>query len=244
MHDDVCSLALDKKVTLVILPFHKNVEADGSIIFVNPAVRSVNVNVLRYAPCSVAILVDHGISDCGKLLQHVAVYFLGGADDREALAYGSRMAKRAAIRLTVVRFLPPKVWREEGQEEKMDDKMLTQFQHEMVDGKQVVYREKVVQDGEGTVAVIRQTSAEFNLLIVGRRKGKDSPLTTGMSMWSEYPELGIIGDLLAATDFGGRVSTLVVQQQVMVMGAAAQGADSPKSPSTGRGRQVAPEAQI
>ncbi|KAJ8498720.1 hypothetical protein OPV22_009272 [Ensete ventricosum] len=116
MHDDVCSLALDKKVTLVILPFHKNVKADGSIIFVNPAVQSVNVNVLRYTPCSVAILVDHGISDCGKLLQHVAVYFLGGADDREALAYGSRMAKRAAIRLTVVRFLPPKVWREEGQE--------------------------------------------------------------------------------------------------------------------------------
>ncbi|CAL9073661.1 unnamed protein product [Musa textilis] len=242
MHYDVCSLALDKKVTLVILPFHKNVKADGSIIFLNPAVQSVNVNVLRYAPCSVAILVDHGISDCGKVLQHVAVYFLGGADDREALAYGSRMAKRAAIRLTVVRFLPPKVWREEGQEEKMDDKMLTQFQHEMVDGKQVVFREKVVKDGEGTVAVIRQTSAEFNLLIVGRRKGKDSPLTTGMSMWSEYPDLGIIGDLLAATDFGGRVSTLVVQQQVMVMGAAAQGADSPKNPPTGRGRQVAPEA--
>ncbi|RZS24953.1 hypothetical protein BHM03_00058085 [Ensete ventricosum] len=115
MHDDVCSLALDKKVTLVILPFHKNVKADGSIIFVNPAVQSVNVNVLRYTPCSVAILVDHGISDCGKLLQHVAVYFLGGADDREALAYGSRMAKRAAIRLTVPQPLPPPLRHHRGQ---------------------------------------------------------------------------------------------------------------------------------
>ncbi|URD74978.1 hypothetical protein MUK42_09124 [Musa troglodytarum] len=232
MHYDVCSLALDKKVTLVILPFHKNVKADGSIIFLNPAVQSVNVNVLRYAPCSVAILVDHGISDCGfsdggLLVHRVAVYFVGGPDDREALAYGVRMADHAAAELTVVRFLPPKEWRVEGREERIDDRVLMHFQRERVDGKRVVYREEVVKDGEATVAVIRKTSHQFSLLIVGRRQGEESPVTAGMSMWNEYPELGVIGDMLASTDFGGQASTLVVQQQQRVI--RTQSTDDPES---------------
>ncbi|CAD5181661.1 unnamed protein product [Musa acuminata subsp. malaccensis] len=228
MHDDICSLALDKKVTLVILPFHKSALADGSISFVSPSVQAVNVNVLQYAPCSIGILVDNGFPGRWSVIRRVAVYFLGGADDREALAYAMRMAKNAAVGLTVVRFLAPKELREEGQEERMDDKMLEYFQHQTVDGKRVVYKEQVVKDGEETVAVIRETSPEFSLLIVGRREGKESLLTSGMSIWREYPELGVIGDLLASTNFGGRVSTLVVQQQVRVTGAAAQAADGPK----------------
>ncbi|CAL9105576.1 unnamed protein product [Musa acuminata var. zebrina] len=232
MHDDICSLALDKKATLIILPFHKNVLADGSISFVSPPIQAVNVNVLRYAPCSVGILVDNGLSDRWALLHRVAVYFLGGADDREALACGVRMTKHAAIELTVVRFLPPKELREVGPEERMDDKMVEKFQQEKLDGKRVVYREEVVKDGEGTVAVIRETSPEFSLLIVGRREGSDSRLTAGMLLWREYPELGVIGDLLASTNFSGRVSTLVIQKQARVMGAAAQAAESPKGDST------------
>ncbi|THU58113.1 hypothetical protein C4D60_Mb03t10760 [Musa balbisiana] len=228
MHDDICSLALDKKVTLVILPFHKSALANGSISFVSPSVQAVNVNVLQYAPCSIGILVDNGFPGRWSVLHRVAVYFLGGADDREALACAMRMAKNAAVGLTVVRFLAPMELREEGQEERMDDKMLEHFQHQKVDGKRVVYKEQVVKDGEETVALIRETSPEFSLLIVGRREGKESPLTSGMSIWREYPELGVIGDLLASTNFGGRVSTLVLQQQVRVTGAAAQAADSPR----------------
>ncbi|CAL9748829.1 unnamed protein product [Musa acuminata subsp. burmannicoides] len=228
MHDDICSLALDKKVTLVILPFHKSALADGSVSFVSPSVQAVNVNVLQYAPCSIGILVDNGFPGRWSVIRRVAVYFLGGADDREALACAMRMAKNAAVGLTVVRFLAPKELREEGQEDRMDDKMLEHFQHQMVDRKRVVYKEQVVKDGEETVAVIRETSPEFSLLIVGRREGKESLLTSGMSIWREYPELGVIGDLLASTNFGGRVSTLVVQQQVRVTGPAAQAADSPK----------------
>ncbi|THU58115.1 hypothetical protein C4D60_Mb03t10780 [Musa balbisiana] len=232
MHDDICSLALDKKATLIILPFHKNVLADGSISFVSPPIQAVNVNVLRYAPCSIGILVDNGLSDRWAMLHRVAVYFLGGADDREALACGVRMTKHAAIELTVLRFLPPKELREVGPEERMDDRMVEKFQQEKVDGKRVVYREEVVKDGEGTVAVIRETSPEFSLLIVGRREGSDSRLTDGMLLWREYPELGVIGDLLASTNFSGRVSTLVIQKQVRVVGAAAPAAESPKGVST------------
>ncbi|RWW60658.1 hypothetical protein BHE74_00032332 [Ensete ventricosum] len=229
MHDDVCSLAHDKKVTLVIVPFHKHFGADGSTSSASSAVQAVNLNVLRYAPCSVGILVDNGLSDAGSLVHRVAVYFLGGTDDREALAYGARMAEHANVELTVVRFLPPKEWREQGREEIIDDRMLMQFLRDRVDGERVVYREEVVKDGEKTMEVIRETSPQFSLLIVGRRAGKESPLTAAMSMWSEYPELGVIGDLLASTDLGSRASTLVVQQQARVMGAMGRSAHSPVS---------------
>ncbi|CAL9191283.1 unnamed protein product [Musa hybrid cultivar] len=218
MHDDICCLALDKKTTLIIVPFHKRIGDDDSISSANDAIQAVNLNVLQYAPCSVGIFVDHGLSDGASLLHHVAVYFLGGADDREALAYGVRMVERAAASLTVVRFLPPKEWREDGWEERLDDKMLMQYRQEWVDEKRVMYREEEAKDGEGMVRVIHETSPKFSLLIVGRREGKESLLTAGMSMWSEYPELGVIGDMLASTDFGGEASTLVVQQQRRVTG--------------------------
>lgn len=65
------------------------------------------------APCSVGVLVDRR-----KIQQQpqqfggqpqvapyrVAIVFLGGDDDREALAYAKRMAKSPHVFLTVVRF--------------------------------------------------------------------------------------------------------------------------------------------
>ena len=64
------------------------------------------------------------------------------------------------------------------------------------------------------VGIIRKSSPASDLLIVGRRAdGPKSPLTVGISDWSEHLELGVLGDLLTSTDFGCQVSTLVVQQQ-------------------------------
>ncbi|XP_038971190.1 cation/H(+) antiporter 15-like [Phoenix dactylifera] len=246
MHDDICSLALDKKVTLVILPFHRNATFDGTLAAANPALQAINCNAVRYAPCSVAILVDHGLTAAGttthalaggaRPLQRIAVYFLGGADDREALAYAARMAEDPAVGLTVVRIRPPMEWRcDGGKDELLDDEMVDEFRRERLDGERVQYREEVSRDGEDTVRVIQETSDGFSLLLVGRREGMESPLTDGMSMWSEYPELGVIGDLLASTDFGGRVSTLVVQQQTRVRSTQAESPMVARAP----GSQVA-----
>jgi hypothetical protein len=54
----------------------------------------------------------------------------------------------------------------------------------------------------------------FGLFIVGRGQGNISPLTAGLTDWSECPELGAIGDLLASSDFATIASVLVVQQYV------------------------------
>ncbi|KAG5052156.1 hypothetical protein JHK85_004697 [Glycine max] len=53
-----------------------------------------------------------------------------------------------------------------------------------------------------------------DLFIVGRGQGVISPLTAGLTDWSECPETGAIGDMLASSDFAATTSVLVVQQYV------------------------------
>ncbi|XP_039827649.1 cation/H(+) antiporter 15-like [Panicum virgatum] len=226
MHHDVCSLAHGRKATLVLLPFHKS--SDGARSTANAAVRAANRAVLQYAPCSVAILVDHGLaagSACataaGSLLQRVALYFLGGADDREALAYASRMAEAGAVSLTVVRFKLRNWVGMGGRDEARDEEVLQDFWTRHRDNDRAVYVEKTVEDGEGTASVVRSMSEKFDLLVVGRRggdgpsstEGSSAALTSGLSEWSEFPELGVLGDMLASAEFASKVSILVIQQQ-------------------------------
>ncbi|KAL6640674.1 hypothetical protein ACP70R_021797 [Stipagrostis hirtigluma subsp. patula] len=92
--------------------------------------------------------------------------------------------------------------------------------------------EKTVEDGEGTAAVVRSMSEKFDLLIVGRRGGENdgmegsAALTSGLSEWSECPELGVLGDMLATAEFASKVSILVIQQQ------------PPKNATTGAGNNL------
>ncbi|WVZ95387.1 hypothetical protein U9M48_041156 [Paspalum notatum var. saurae] len=231
MHDDVCAVALDKGATLIVVPFHKRLAIDGSVENTTPsasgAVQAANVNVLHYSPCSVAILVDRGslsavpassAADADAFPHRVALYFLGGPDDREALALAAYMAEDAPIALAVHRFVPPSEWRrQEGgdpEEDRLDEEALQEYVRRWVDEDRVVYSENLVSGSDEMVAVIRKTSPAADLLVVGRRADSpQSPLTVGISDWSEHLELGVLGDLLTSTDFGCRVSTLVVQQQ-------------------------------
>ncbi|WCJ34814.1 cation/H+ exchanger 4 [Euphorbia peplus] len=81
------------------------------------------------------------------------------------------------------------------------------------DGENFVYREVRVRDGPQIAIVLKQMVNQFDLIIVGRRSGVDWQHTQGLEEWSEFPKLGIIGDLLASSDFNGQASILVVQQQ-------------------------------
>ncbi|CAK9210949.1 unnamed protein product [Sphagnum troendelagicum] len=112
MHEDICTAAADKRVVIIILPFHKNQRLDGTFETTTPGFRNVNHKVLQHAPCPVAILVDHGLGGSSQLasssVDHsVVVLFFGGADDREALAYGCRMAECPGVKLHVIHFILP-----------------------------------------------------------------------------------------------------------------------------------------
>ncbi|XP_040382864.1 cation/H(+) antiporter 15-like [Oryza brachyantha] len=242
MHDDVCAVALDKRAMLIVVPFHKRLAIDGSVEPTSHnagAIQAANSNILNYSPCSVAILVDRGslaavaTATAAEGFPHrVALYFLGGPDDREALALVAHMAEDAAIGLNVFRFKLPPEWQKRGgddEEDHLDEEELQEFVRR-VDDSRVSYSENLVSGSDEMVAVIRKTSPAFNLLVVGRRsEGRESPLTAGISDWSEHLELGVLGDLLTSTDFGCKVSTLVVQQQTRA--AAGESSRSPELPA-------------
>lgn len=60
---------------------------------------------------------------------------------------------------------------------------------------------RVVNNGEEAVAAIRKIRATTDLFIVGRSKGEASPFTAGLMDWSECPELGAMGNVMASSDF-------------------------------------------
>lgn len=257
MHEDICTVAEDKRVAFIIIPFHKQQTVDGGMELINPAFRTINQNLLANAPCSVGILVDRGlsgsstrtISNQASVSHNVAVLFFGGPDDREALAYAWRMSDHPGTSITVMHFRPMEeasgmeggpghhpndpgvltVMTDTEKEKQLDEDYIRQFRTKAANSESVTYVERLVNNGEETVAAIRSIDSLHDLYIVGRGQGVISPLTAGLTDWSECPELGAIGDLLASSDFAATVSVLVVQQYVG-LGPSNEALASPDSP--------------
>nr|XP_016450233.1 PREDICTED: cation/H(+) antiporter 14-like [Nicotiana tabacum] len=211
MHDDICTIAMEKGVNIVIVPFHKQWAIDGTVGANFPAIRMVNQQVLYKAPCSVGILVDRGqLADNQQILfGHsffcVTMLYLGGPDDDEALAYCSRMLEHPHISITLV-------WLRHSSdniENSVESDMIRWFKDNNMDAERVSYKEEVVKDAVGTTQVLRSLENNCDLCIVGRDH-KQSELTLGINEWIECPELGFIGDMLATSDYS--FSLLVVQQ--------------------------------
>lgn len=169
------------------------------------------------------MVIDRGfsaISSRGTPLK-MAILFFGGPDDRESLALAGRMSNHVGIEICVVRFLPRKgnpgisslhAEDAEVRERYIDEQYLGEFA-ECSTLAVFEYREHIVSNTEETVEIIRRVELEGkDLLIVGKEQGLvGSRLTAGMTEWSEFPELGPIGDLLASADFGATSSVLTIQ---------------------------------
>ncbi|KAI3979269.1 hypothetical protein MKX01_007745 [Papaver californicum] len=214
MHDDICSLGLDKRTSLIIIPFHHQ-PAILSNSESSAAFRRVNINVLKKAPCSVGILIAKGGANCNSSPSNVAVIFLGGPDDREALAYGARIGDDANVKLTVIRFMHsdernPQI----SKEKNIDDSTINGFRFQTAGSKNVEYIEEMVQDGVELISSIKGIESSFELLILGREHGEESSkLLEAFDEWKEFPELGVIGDMLVSPDSKTSGSILVMQQR-------------------------------
>lgn len=219
MHNDICSLALDKRTTIVIVPFHKQWAIDGRLGSSAPSLRTVNHNVINMAPCSVGVLIERGINarairsaltTPSSSAYRIGLLFFGGADDLEALAYSRRMAQHPHVNLTVVRFIHERHFYEK--EKNLEDDLIHEFiSNAVIKGKNQ-YREEIVEDGVETTQAIHAMEDDFDLVMVGRYHAPDSQLMLGLTTeWSDCPELGVIGDMLANLET--RFSVLVVQQQ-------------------------------
>ncbi|KAF7069779.1 hypothetical protein CFC21_075360 [Triticum aestivum] len=244
MHSDLCICAEDAMAALILVPFHKAQCLDGTMDGGHFGFRLVNQKVLQLAPCSVGIIVDRGLGKQQRpdstAQASVAVLFIGGADDREALTLASFMCKQqASVRLTALRVVQnataqarakartslfeskskrhmPLAGTTTGQEElqaQADDKFFAEFYRKHVAGnKSVGYLEKHVADGAELVAVLRGMQGDYRLFVVGKGRDRNSVLTEGLEEWAECLELGPVGDILASSDFSTTASVLIVQQ--------------------------------
>jgi Kef-type K+ transport system membrane component KefB len=214
IHEEVCRLAVEKRTSVVIIPFHMQWRFHG-IEDITEA-RAVNRHILAKAPCSVGILVDRGTLSASKhhFVYKIGIIFVHGRDDREALAYGLRMAKHSKVSLTVIHLIDPAAGAVQSLDMDLDDDIITEFKAASAGKKPHSYITEFVKDSVELITVIRSVQNSYDLILVGRHHRSFSPMFMGLTEWNEFPELGFLGDVLASSDSQCQVSVLVVQQQV------------------------------
>ncbi|KAH0646051.1 hypothetical protein KY284_033935 [Solanum tuberosum] len=225
MHEDIITSAENKRVAMIILPFHKHQRLDGHFETTRTDLRHVNRKVLQQAPCSVGILVDRGLGGASHVPASnvnftITILFFGGHDDREALAYGIRMAEHPGITLVVVRFavdpalaggsVKLKMSQNSSPEVKPEDEVVISRLKESIstDGS-IKYEERTVKDATELIEATKSYN-KCNLFLVGRMP--EGQVVASLNKNSECPELGPIGNLLTSSDISTTASLLVVQQ--------------------------------
>ncbi|PPE00650.1 hypothetical protein GOBAR_DD02313 [Gossypium barbadense] len=217
LHEDICESAERKRAAMIILPFHKHQRVDGTFETTRTDYQLINKRVLENAPCSVGILVDRGLGgsthiSASNVDSIITVLFFGGNDDREALAYGARMAEHPGISLTIVRFLPgPEVSGEIVTTDinTSDEQYLMEFKNKISNDKSINFEERVVRNSTETIEAIGEFN-RCNLFVVGQMP--ETHVIAKLNAKSECPELGPIGSLLTSPEFSTTASVLVVQQ--------------------------------
>ncbi|CAN7096943.1 unnamed protein product [Brassica rapa subsp. narinosa] len=196
INDDICTLALDKKAALIVTPFHKQYGIDGNVDHANSAIRSINLNVHTW--------------------RNVAVIFIEGRDDAEALAFCMRIAEHPEVSVTMIHFSHKSslyLNHQAGEENEYSEAhLINNFKNFSLNKPKIHYREEIVRDGVQTTQVISALGDTYDMVVVGRDHDLDSSVLYGLTDWSdECPELGVIGDMFATSDF--HFSVLVVHQQ-------------------------------
>ncbi|KAJ8650861.1 hypothetical protein MRB53_003884 [Persea americana] len=208
MHEDICSVALDHSISLILLPFQKQWSIDGGINIIDSALQIINPNVVAEAPCSVGLLVDCSTTTCttagiSSQLHRIAAIFIGGPHDCEGEADSGAVRPRRE---------PPKGDFQGEAVGRGGDGVVPSVAAE---NKRVVMREERVTVGEEILSGIRHLGMDYDLMMVGRSHGLNLVLLEGLLLWCDNPELGVNGDMPASADFShGRVSVLVIQQQL------------------------------
>nr|GEU76617.1 cation/H(+) antiporter 20 [Tanacetum cinerariifolium] len=216
MHEDICHVAKEKNVPMIILPFHKRwIKTD-------------------------AILVDRGLGDESQqnlgsvttVAHKACVMFFGGPDDHECLELTGRMVEHPAVNVTVLRFVEGIRVEHDGvglrpapsngtekytfstaidnpaKEKERDEKAIDDFQEKwegMVEYKEI----KGTNVVESILAIGK--SGEYELIVVGKARFPTVMVARLADRQPEHAELGPVGDLLASSNHGIVSSVLVIQ---------------------------------
>ncbi|XP_068651988.1 cation/H(+) antiporter 18-like [Aristolochia californica] len=227
LHEDICASAETKRAAMIIIPFHKHQRLDGALETTRAEFRNINKKVLGHAPCSVGILVDRGLGgtihvSASNFSSSITVLFFGGHDDREALAYGTRMAEHPGVQLTVICFswdpsvLPTAsnvetdIKVELDSDKQLDGEFVAKFRKKASKDDMVNFEERVVRCKDEVVGAI-QAFSRCSLFLVGRNPNGMAAAVL-METRSECRELGPVGSLLTSSVFSTTASVLIVQQ--------------------------------
>ncbi|KAL3732421.1 hypothetical protein ACJRO7_029140 [Eucalyptus globulus] len=215
MHEYICRLARDESVPLIVLPFHGSQEMSNVPNVI--ALRNLAEKIQAYSPCTIGTLVDtnmrHCLSKSTTFSCKVGVIFVGGTDDREALTLALRMIGRPTVSVTVVRIIFHDVYKDidEIMENKLDNGLIELFRVKAGADLCSTYHEVDVKDSEQAISKIQGLKNKFNLVMVGQKRSAGSVFSEEtMLNWSENPELGVIGDLVASSDFRGETTSVLV----------------------------------
>ncbi|KAF4354795.1 hypothetical protein F8388_017999 [Cannabis sativa] len=229
MHEDIIKSADRKNTAMIILPFHKHQKWDGTFETTRAEFRVVNKRVLEQAPCSVGIFVDRGLGGtthiaASNVCSELTVVFFGGSDDCEALAFGLRMAEHPGNSLKVVHFLPSsKLLNDDGKDnvrvdvvssENENNKAIFEVKEKSSKDDSIKYVERFVDSFRDVVEGVRDFN-RCNLFLVGRTAQGvvgECLSNSNVSVKSECPELGALGNLLVSSEFSTTASVLIVQQ--------------------------------
>ncbi|CAN6561820.1 hypothetical protein C1H46_044051 [Malus baccata] len=245
MHEYICNLANEKFINIIITPFHNQFSIDGTMEDTNPNLKGVNNNLIKNSPCTVGIFVDRGLSvsqisesrngsGSSPGYHLFAMFFFGGADDREALTYAWRMAGHPRVNLRVVRFIVVPSNATSGKftcddqnddgdidqavnsrmQKHLDDTCMDEFRLKSMHNRSTQFVEEIVKSWEETVNIVRGLEGEYDLYLVGRRYESSSPAWSLLDYCTDYDELGPLGDLLVSSTFNP--SVLIVQQGTLV----------------------------
>ncbi|ESQ40045.1 hypothetical protein EUTSA_v10012769mg [Eutrema salsugineum] len=210
MHEDVCAISFDQETDLVVLTLDAGIESWE---------RQLCRNLLQTCPCSVALFIDRGrlpdfrFVPIKKLCINICAIFLGGPDDREMLAFATRLANHPSVSLHVFRLVDQNGVSplRDMVERNHDMRVMNVFRKENSD-KNIIFREVRIEEAVELMELLRKEGDDFDLMMVGIRHEEDLLMLEGLSEWSDMKELGEVGDLLISRDLELSVSVLAVQQ--------------------------------
>ncbi|XP_057719501.1 cation/H(+) antiporter 15-like [Arachis stenosperma] len=236
IHQDIYISARERGTSLILLPFHQQLSSDGNLLeTTNVVYRDINKNVMQDAPCSVGIFIDRGLVTFSQTCLHILMIFVGGPDDREALAIAWKMAGHPRVQLSMVRLClldeaaaaaeEASHHSEEAEgilsnamdndkQKELDDEYISKFRYTAVNNEDYIsYSEADIRAGEDIPRVLKALDQRgCDLYVVGQGNCRNSILFSNLLEWCDCLELGVIGDILASNIFGTNSSILVVQQ--------------------------------
>ncbi|MBA0725837.1 hypothetical protein Golax_022395 [Gossypium laxum] len=209
MHQPISRLSDRIHAPLIIVPFFKSGEAHN----IDGTLRIFNTNIQATAKCTVGLLVDRGLrsSILTTFSYNMAVIFISGSDDREALALASRASCQPNVSITVFRINLGGTYTLEDQIEKeADNALFRDFEAMNINNGRVECVEWMADDIEEVMKALRSLKSEYDLVVVGKHHA--NPELQALESWVQYSELGVIGDAIATLDFsGGKMSVLVLE---------------------------------